>query len=331
VSANDQPVHYSIKSTASLLSLGNDVILLIADCLESERSIGALVRTNRRLYLFLNSYLYRYNVVNAHSTEWSVLHWAARHGQERSVAESIAQGGELESKEVKYGMTPLCQAARNGHTLVVKVLLEAGADIEAEDVFGRTPLFRAAGNGHAAVINVLLEAGAKFKVKDHFGWTPLDSAVESGYEAVVMLLLNPGIFLEPGNNYLHGRHPGLLILAIVFRHHGIVKLLIEAGAELEYKDSDGRTPLSHAAGIENAPLATVKLLVEAGAELETKDNHGRTPLVLARQSLRGKNGEVIKYLLSVGAVNLDKNGQQPLQVRLKEVGSSLRDTVLGRR
>jgi ankyrin repeat protein len=335
VSATDQPLSDSIRSTASLLSLGNDVILLIADYLESERSINALVRTNRRLYLFLNGYLYRYNVVNARSTEWSALHWAARHGQERSVAESIAQGGELESKEVKYGRTPLCQAAENGHKAVVKVLLKAGADFEAEDVFGRTPLFKAAGHGHEAIINVLLEAGAKFKLKDHFGWTPLDSAVESGHEAVVklLLLLNPGIFLEPSTSYGHGPGPrrGLLIRSIVFRHHGIVKLLIEAGAELEYKDSDGRTPLSHAAGIENAPLATVKLLVEAGAELETKDNHGRTPLSMAKGSLRGKNGEVIKFLLSVGAVNLDGNGQQSLQVRLKEAGSTLRNTVLGRR
>jgi hypothetical protein len=71
VSANDQPLSDSIRSIASLLCLGNDVLLLIADCLEPERSIDALVCTNRRLYLLLNSYLYRCNVVDAKSSAYT--------------------------------------------------------------------------------------------------------------------------------------------------------------------------------------------------------------------------------------------------------------------
>ena len=43
-------------------------------------------------------------------------------------------------------------------------------------------------------------------------------------------------------------------------HEAVVKLLVEKGAELDSKDRDGRTPLSHAAG--NGHKAVVKLLVE---------------------------------------------------------------------
>ena len=68
VSANDQPLSDSIRSIASLLCLGNDVLLLIADSLESERSIDALVCTNRRLYLLLNDFLYKHNIIESKSS-----------------------------------------------------------------------------------------------------------------------------------------------------------------------------------------------------------------------------------------------------------------------
>jgi ankyrin repeat protein len=323
VSANDQPVSDSIRSTASLLCLGNDVLLLIADCLETERSINALVRTNRRLYLLLNSYLYRYNVVNAKS---SALHWAARHGQERSAAESIAQGGELESKEFRYGESPLCQAAVNGHKDVVNVLLEAGAELEVKDSLGQTPLYLAAKKGHEAVISVLLEAGAEFDVANNFGWTALGWAVEGGHETVVKLLLYSGVNLE--SSIYYGTHRGLLANAVQGQHDGIVKLLIEAGADLEHKDTRGRTPLSWAAAIEHGHFTIAKLLVEAGAELEPKDDKGRTPLSWAKW--KGRK-DIVKLLLEAGAENLDRHGHQLFQVRLKEAGSSLRNMILRRR
>jgi ankyrin repeat protein len=59
-------------------------------------------------------------------------------------------------------------------------------------------------------------------------------------------------------------------------YEAMVKLLVEKGADLESKDSDGRTPLSWAA--ENGYEAVVKLLVEKGADLESRDRVGRTSL-----------------------------------------------------
>jgi ankyrin repeat protein len=55
-----------------------------------------------------------------------------------------------------------------------------------------------------------------------------------------------------------------------------MKLLLEKGAKLETKDTNGQTPLSYAAG--KGHKVVVKLLLEKGAELETKDTSGRTPL-----------------------------------------------------
>jgi hypothetical protein len=74
--------------TASLIALANELLLSIAELLDSECSINALARTNRRLYLAINDYLYRHNVTKSES---SALFWAATRGQSGGAAKSIAQ------------------------------------------------------------------------------------------------------------------------------------------------------------------------------------------------------------------------------------------------
>lgn len=64
------------------------------------------------------------------------------------------------------GRTPLSWAARNGHEMVVKVLVENGAEFESKDNGGQTPLSLAAENGHEAVVGLLLEKGAKAESTD---------------------------------------------------------------------------------------------------------------------------------------------------------------------
>lgn len=51
----------------SLLTLANELLFSIAYSFNSERSINAFTRTNRRLYLFLNDFLYKHNVIEGKS------------------------------------------------------------------------------------------------------------------------------------------------------------------------------------------------------------------------------------------------------------------------
>jgi ankyrin repeat protein len=77
-------------------------------------------------------------------------------------------------------------------------------------------------------------------------------------------------------------------------HEAVVKLLLENGADLEPKDSDGHTPLSWV--VKKGHEAVVKLLLaKDGIEPDSRDTeYGRTPL-----SLDARNGHeaVVKLLL----------------------------------
>ncbi|KAL5331136.1 hypothetical protein ACEPPN_000665 [Leptodophora sp. 'Broadleaf-Isolate-01'] len=123
--------------------------------------------------------------------------------------------------------------------------------------------------------------------------TSLHIAAYFGILAVVRLLLEQGAELEAKDSF--GRTP--LSRAAENGHEAVVRLLLEQGAELEAKDSRFKlTPLSRAAG--NGHEAVVRLLLEQGAELETKDSFGRTPL--SRAAEKGHEA-VVRLLLEQGA------------------------------
>ncbi|RHZ69155.1 hypothetical protein CDV55_103316 [Aspergillus turcosus] len=88
--------------------------------------------------------------------------------------------------------TALIWAATFGHSDNVRVLLELGAGVNAQDYVGETALQRAARNGHASVIRVLLEGGACVNNKASNNWTPLMSAVSSGNLDPVHIIVEAG-------------------------------------------------------------------------------------------------------------------------------------------
>ncbi len=61
----------------------------------------------------------------------------------------------------KWGWTALFEAACNGHTAAVKVLIEAKANVNVEDTNGKTALMLATRCGYMDVVTELKKAGAK--------------------------------------------------------------------------------------------------------------------------------------------------------------------------
>ena len=91
------------------------------------------------------------------------------------------------------GLTPLHAAAQGGHAGVVRVLVEARADVNArEKKQGVIPLFVAARDGTAAAVAALVSAGADVRATTEGGFTALHAAAERGDQSIVQVLLRNG-------------------------------------------------------------------------------------------------------------------------------------------
>jgi ankyrin repeat protein len=118
----------------------------------------------------------------------------AMKGTPQRVQAAIAQGADINAISHLDYMTPLILAAsHNPNPDVVTVLVNAGANVNAQDISGRTALMYAAKLFKPEVITMLLKAGAKVNAQAHDGWTALMSAAYSNrYPEVISVLLQAG-------------------------------------------------------------------------------------------------------------------------------------------
>ena len=182
----------------------------------------------------------------------------------------------------RFQPTLLYRASASGYAEVVKVLLEAGAnmnEIKYNTIAGDAPIQVASRNGHAEVVKILLEAGANVDSDER---VLLDSLP---YEKTGRTPL----FLASGNGRVE-----------------VVKVLLEAGANVNTKDKDnGWTPLHLASG--NGRVEVVKVLLSAGADVNAKEKpFGHTPLQMNYGS-RYRNAEVVNLLVAAAAVKILKD------------------------
>ena len=71
-------------------------------------------------------------------------------------------------------------AASHDHAPIVRLLLEAGAEVDARDYLGSTAIMGAVSSGHAQVVQLLLDAGAQKDLHDGDGRTALMLATDAG-------------------------------------------------------------------------------------------------------------------------------------------------------
>jgi len=74
----------------------------------------------------------------------------------------------------------------------VRLLLEAGANIDSKDNEDSTPLQYAVHSGNVEIVEMLIRAGANVNTQNSHGWTPLHNSINKGYADVVRVLLNAG-------------------------------------------------------------------------------------------------------------------------------------------
>ena len=102
----------------------------------------------------------------------------------QDVRACLADGADVSSRddETFSRYTPLHRGVLNGHGDVVRILIEAGADLNAKTVWGITPLHLSIDAENFGIFEVLIEAGADPNTRDLDGETPLHRLIHDIYE-----------------------------------------------------------------------------------------------------------------------------------------------------
>lgn len=248
------------------------------------------------------------------------------------------------------GLTALHFAVREGDMDTVKVLVDAGADVNQVSEFGWTPLLTATQNRYYQIGKFLLEHGANPNIANEGGWNPLYIAtdnrnIEGGdyptrkpdmphLDFITLLLengANPNLRMASStetrtiftHQWLREEGATPFLRAAQSSDVELMKLLLAYGADPNINTSVGVTPLMVAAGIawvegvtfewsEQANRETIEMLIDLGNDVNAQDREdGRSALMGAAH--KGRN-YAVQMLVDAGA-----------DLSLRDIGS--RDSV----
>lgn len=181
-----------------------------------------------------------------------------------NTARLLIDAGADVKKANFYGVTALYVAARAGDSDATQILLAAGADANAAlPASGETVLMTAAKAGNPDVVRKLLTGGVENVSLTQLG--EARAAARVAEAAGYSLLTNPTIATNYADvnarEHLYGRTA--LLIASAEGHLEVVRLLIEAGSDLNVTDAEGSTALSLARNYGHLDVAA--LLEDSGA------------------------------------------------------------------
>lgn len=197
-------------------------------------------------------------------------------GQELLYIYAIKSWSDMETDLLAPGcegcQRPIHYAARDGDLDAVKLLLELGEDISAQDSEGNTAIHYAAGGGYLDIVRELKEMGEPISARNYSGEMPIHSAALDGRLHVVEALK------EMGANILAEDYGGATIMhhAAAGNQFRTLRMLKNMGADVSARDFDGQTPGHWAAHY--GYVDVIEALREIGADFSVKDHGGWTPM-----------------------------------------------------
>jgi len=178
---------------------------------------------------------------------------AASSGQIDSLRQIVKKGVDLQ----KVGGRALRAAASTENLIpMVKTLLDLGIDVNSQSEEGWTPLLEGVRDkAHLNMVKTLLDVGADVNARctckgyGGGGFTPLLLATKNGYEDIARLLIARGADVNAKTDW--GKKTPLLYMVDGYSANSdnapaeieVIRMLIDAGARKDEKDSEGRTAL----------------------------------------------------------------------------------------
>jgi len=226
---------------------------------------------------------------------------AARDGRADEVGALIHDGAKVDARDDSL-WTPLILAASTGQVEIVKALLKAGADVNATNSVGSTALMLAARAGDATVVRLLLDAKSPVNAKGYMGMTALHYAAHEEKVDVMELLLAAGADISAQSEV-----DTPLDVAAYWGHVDAVRRLLRHGCPVNVRSKEGIAPLDSAIMGENASTNVIRMLLDAGANINAQGGDGHTALICAAQLQT--RAEVLEFLIQSHA-DLNKTDNQ---------------------
>ncbi|KAM9327936.1 protein phosphatase 1 regulatory subunit 12A isoform 1-T1 [Pholidichthys leucotaenia] len=239
---------------------------------------------------------------------------ACSSGDTEEVLRMLERGADINYANVD-GLTALHQACIDDNVDMVTFLVEHGASVNQPDNEGWIPLHAAASCGYLDIAEYLISQGASVGVVNSEGETPLDIAEEEAMEELLQNEINrqgvdieaarkeeERIMLRDARQWLnsgqiqdvrHAKSGGTALhVAAAKGYVEVLKLLIQAGYNVNIKDYDGWTPLHAAAhwGKEEA----CRILVENLCDMDAINKMGQTAFDVADEDVLGYLEELQK-------------------------------------
>lgn len=218
----------------------------------------------KRLACLLTCIFLPLAMVNPLMASETDLHKAAARNDAALIETLLNNGARIDARDGSE-RTALLVATQANAVDAARALIAAGANVNAKDNIQDSPYLYAAAEGRLEILRLTLKAGADLKSVNRYGGIGLIPAAHHGHPDIVRELLKTDIAID----HINRLGWTALLETIILSdggptHTEILRLLVDAGANVSLADRDGVTPLAHAERRGYAEMA--RILKAAGAK-----------------------------------------------------------------